>query len=59
LYRWASDKKHGDAGGDGVSGVWRLVKVAAKPADAKASDTSAGAAAPATSDSKTTGLKSP
>jgi predicted lipoprotein with Yx(FWY)xxD motif len=27
LYRWASDKKWGDAGGDGVAGVWHLVKV--------------------------------
>ena len=33
LYRWASDKKFGDAGGDGVSDVWRLVRVAQpKPA---------------------------
>ena len=33
LYRWASDKKYGDAGGDGVSDVWRLVRVAPrKPA---------------------------
>lgn len=34
LYRWVSDKKYGDAGGDGVSGVWHLVRVgpaAAKP----------------------------
>jgi predicted lipoprotein with Yx(FWY)xxD motif len=59
LYRWTSDKKHGDAGGDGVSGVWRLVMVAAKPADPKPGDASPGASAPATSDSKTTGLKSP
>ena len=29
LYRWASDKKWGDAGGDGVAGTWHLVKVAA------------------------------
>lgn len=28
LYRWASDKKWGDAGGDGVAGTWHLVKVA-------------------------------
>jgi predicted lipoprotein with Yx(FWY)xxD motif len=27
LYRWVSDKKFGDAGGDGVSGTWRLVRV--------------------------------
>lgn len=27
LYRWASDKKRGDAGGDNVSGVWHLVRV--------------------------------
>jgi predicted lipoprotein with Yx(FWY)xxD motif len=32
LYRWASDKKHGDAGGDGVGDVWHLVLVGAKPA---------------------------
>ena len=34
LYRWASDKKYGDAGGDGVSGVWHLVHTAPKPAAA-------------------------
>lgn len=28
LYRWASDKKYGDAGGDGVTDVWRLVRIA-------------------------------
>jgi len=28
LYRWASDKKWGDAGGDGVADMWHLVKVA-------------------------------
>jgi predicted lipoprotein with Yx(FWY)xxD motif len=28
LYRWASDKKFGDAGGDGVAGTWHLVMVA-------------------------------
>ena len=32
LYRWVSDLKRGDAGGDGVAGVWRLVKVLPKPA---------------------------
>ena len=32
LYRWVSDLKRGDAGGDGVAGVWRLVKVFPKPA---------------------------
>jgi predicted lipoprotein with Yx(FWY)xxD motif len=32
LYRWVSDVKRGDAGGDGVAGVWRLVKVLPKPA---------------------------
>lgn len=31
LYRWVSDVKRGDAGGDGVAGVWRLVKVLPKP----------------------------
>ena len=30
LYRWKSDKNFGDAGGDGVSGVWHLVKVGGK-----------------------------
>jgi predicted lipoprotein with Yx(FWY)xxD motif len=37
LYRWSSDLKSGDAGGDGVAGVWHLVKVnktpAAKPSE--------------------------
>jgi predicted lipoprotein with Yx(FWY)xxD motif len=28
LYRWKSDVKFGDAGGDGVAGVWHLVMVA-------------------------------
>ena len=28
LYRWASDKNFGDAGGDGVGDMWHLVKVA-------------------------------
>lgn len=27
LYRWVSDRKRGAAGGDGVAGVWFLVKV--------------------------------
>ena len=27
LYRWTSDKKWGDAGGDGVADMWHLVKV--------------------------------
>jgi predicted lipoprotein with Yx(FWY)xxD motif len=31
LYRWVSDVKRGDAGGDGVAGVWRLIKVLPKP----------------------------
>lgn len=31
LYRWASDLKRGDAGGDGVAGVWHLIKVFQKP----------------------------
>ncbi|MGH8104778.1 MAG: COG4315 family predicted lipoprotein [Arenimonas sp.] len=31
LYRWVSDLKRGDAGGDGVAGVWRLVRVYPKP----------------------------
>lgn len=33
LYRWTSDKKWGDAGGDGVADVWHLVKVAAPKKD--------------------------
>jgi predicted lipoprotein with Yx(FWY)xxD motif len=36
LYRWSSDTKSGDAGGDGVAGVWHLVKVSTS-ADAKTS----------------------
>lgn len=32
LYRWVSDRNYGDAGGDGVSGVWHLVRVAPAPA---------------------------
>ena len=32
LYRWASDKKFGDAGGDGVSDTWHLVRFSTKPA---------------------------
>ena len=35
LYRWASDKKWGDAGGDGVADTWHLVKVAPPKAAAK------------------------
>ena len=27
LYRWRGDKRRGDAGGDGVAGVWKLVRV--------------------------------
>ena len=27
LYRWVSDKKYGDAGGDGVSDMWHLIRV--------------------------------
>ena len=30
LYRWVSDLKRGDAGGDGIAGVWRLIKIAPK-----------------------------
>lgn len=48
LYRWASDKAYGDAGGDGVAGVWRLVKVAApKPAAPAAPPVGEGAGKPA------------
>ena len=35
LYRWTSDKKWGDAGGDGVADTWHLVKVAPPKAAAK------------------------
>jgi predicted lipoprotein with Yx(FWY)xxD motif len=35
LYRWASDKKWGDAGGDSVAGTWHLVKVAPPKPEAK------------------------
>jgi predicted lipoprotein with Yx(FWY)xxD motif len=38
LYRWVSDVKRGDAGGDGVAGVWRLVKVFPKPAAQPSAD---------------------
>lgn len=27
LYRWISDRRRGEAGGDGVAGVWRLVRL--------------------------------
>ena len=59
LYRWASDKKYGDAGGDGVSDVWRLVMVTAKPADSKPIEANPAASTPATSETKTTGRKLP
>ncbi len=36
LYRWVSDLKRGDAGGDGVAGVWRLIKIAPKNTTANA-----------------------
>jgi predicted lipoprotein with Yx(FWY)xxD motif len=29
LYRWVSDKKRGDAGGDGVNGMWHLARLQA------------------------------
>lgn len=45
LYRWASDKKYGDAGGDGVSEAWRLVRVA--PPKPTASAPAPATAAPA------------
>ena len=59
LYRWASDKKYGDAGGDGVSDVWRLVMVAAKRADPKPTEANPTASTAATSETKTTGRKLP
>jgi predicted lipoprotein with Yx(FWY)xxD motif len=38
LYRWASDRKYGDHGGNGVSDRWRLVTVGAdKPKAATSS----------------------
>ncbi len=33
LYRWLSDRKRGDAGGDGVAGVWFLVRLTPEFAD--------------------------
>lgn len=33
LYRWVSDRRRGSAGGDGVAGVWFLVKVPSELAD--------------------------
>jgi predicted lipoprotein with Yx(FWY)xxD motif len=33
LYRWLSDRKRGDAGGDGAADVWFLVKVPPELAD--------------------------
>lgn len=27
LYRWVSDQKRGDAGGDGVNGMWHLARL--------------------------------
>ncbi|MEO8001314.1 MAG: hypothetical protein ABI644_05515 [Arenimonas sp.] len=39
LYRWVSDLKRGDAGGDGVAGVWRLVRVLPKPVSEPSTDT--------------------
>lgn len=33
LYRWLSDRKRGDAGGDGAADVWYLVKVPPELAD--------------------------
>lgn len=47
LYRWASDKKYGDAGGDGVSDVWRLVRVAPPKPAASSSAPATAAATPA------------
>jgi len=41
LYRWVSDIKRGDAGGDGVAGVWRLIKITPKKQDAAVTDKSA------------------
>lgn len=48
LYRWASDKKYGDGGGDGVSDVWRLVRVGAPKPAASAAAPAAAAAKSAT-----------
>jgi predicted lipoprotein with Yx(FWY)xxD motif len=31
LYRWRGDKKRGDAGGDGINGVWKLVRLKVAP----------------------------
>lgn len=47
LYRWASDKNRGDAGGEGVAGVWHLVHIALPAATAPAPPP-ASASAPTT-----------
>jgi len=33
VYRWLADKKRGDAGGDGVSGVWHVIRLTAADAN--------------------------
>jgi predicted lipoprotein with Yx(FWY)xxD motif len=53
LYRWASDKKYGDAGGDQVAGSWHLVKVAPPAKPAPAPTPADGSATPATDAGKT------
>lgn len=47
LYRWASDKKYGDGGGDGVSDVWRLVRFAPPKSAGSAAARASAAPAPA------------
>ena len=43
LYRWTSDLKRGDAGGDGIAGVWHLIKIAPKNNANKAAEKTAAA----------------
>ena len=43
LYRWASDLKRGDAGGDRIAGVWRLIKIAPKNDSTTAPDKTSSA----------------
>lgn len=42
LYRWVSDIKRGDAGGDGVAGVWRLIKIVPKSTTSATAEKTAG-----------------
>jgi predicted lipoprotein with Yx(FWY)xxD motif len=35
LYRWRGDRKRGDAGGDGINGVWKLVRLKVAPGEGR------------------------